>query len=98
LTTGHQASLSSKLAGHNIQASGAGDGLIRLWAVEKGATGLSTLRQLGSLPARGFVNGLAIARSGRFLVAAMGQEPRLGRWLRDGSAKNGTLLHSIPLL
>lgn len=78
-----------------VQASGAGDGLIRLWAIGKKGSG-NTLLTKGALPARGFVNGLAIAKSGRFLVAAVGQEPRLGRWLRDGAAKNGTLIHQIP--
>ena len=78
-----------------LQASGAGDGLIRLWAIGKKGSN-NTLLPKGALPARGFVNGLAIAKSGRFLVAAVGQEPRLGRWLRDGAAKNGTLIYQIP--
>ena len=45
----------------------------------------------------GFVNGLAIARSGRFVVAGMGQEPRMGRWLRDAKARNGLLVHELQL-
>ena len=40
-----------------------------------------------SLPQRGFVNGLAIASSGKFLLAGVGQEPRLGRWGRDEEGK-----------
>ena len=47
--------------GWRLQASGAGDGLIRLWAVEDG------------------------------------QEPRLGRWGRDGAGRNGVLVHSVSL-
>ncbi|GAB4819398.1 hypothetical protein N2152v2_006444 [Parachlorella kessleri] len=80
-------------------ASGAGDGIIRLWALGQGKAGGSSkaLRPLGGVPARGFVNGLAIARSGRFLVAGMGQEPRMGRWLRDAQARNGVLLHPLQL-
>jgi ribosomal RNA-processing protein 9 len=27
------------------------------------------------------------------VVAAMGQEPRLGRWARDAGARNGVLIH-----
>ena len=80
-----------------MQASGAGDGLIRLWAVEEGKSGAQGLRELVSLPARGFVNGLHIARSARFVLAGMGQEPRLGRWARDGLARNGLLLHRLAL-
>ena len=80
-----------------IQASGAGDGLIRLWEVEEGKSGAQGLSQLGALPAQGFVNALHIAKSGRFVLAGMGQEPRLGRWARDSSARNGLLLHTLQL-
>lgn len=55
------------------------------------------LKENGSLPARGFVNGLALARSGRFVLAGIGQEPRLGRWARDSRAKNGVLLHRLEV-
>jgi ribosomal RNA-processing protein 9 len=79
------------------QASGAGDGLIRLWQVEEGKSGAQGLSSLGGLPARGFANALHIAKSGRFVLAGMGQEPRLGRWAHDKSAKNGLLLHMLEL-
>lgn len=79
-----------------MQASGAGDGLIRLWAVKNGSP-VNTLEAKRALRARGFVNGIAIARSATFLVAAIGQEPRLGRWVRDSVARNGTLVAPIPL-
>jgi ribosomal RNA-processing protein 9 len=79
-----------------VQASGAGDGLIRMWGFRESDHG-KTLELAGSLPARGFVNGLAIARSARFVVAAMGQEPRLGRWARDKDARNGVLFHTLTL-
>jgi ribosomal RNA-processing protein 9 len=49
------------------------------------------------LPARGFVNALAVASSGRFVLAGMGQEPRGGRWARDAHAKNGLLMHRLKL-
>ena len=80
-----------------VQASGAGDGLIRMWGIEDGGGGHRALKSIGALPARGFVNGMAIAKSGRFLVAAVGQEPRLGRWVRDKAAKNGVLFHPLEL-
>lgn len=78
------------------QASGAGDGVIRLWQVADGKVG-KVLKELGGLPARGFVNSLQFAKSGKFLVAGMGQEQRLGRWTRDGVAKNGLLIHQLNL-
>jgi ribosomal RNA-processing protein 9 len=55
------------------------------------------LTPLGCLPARGFVNALAVASSGRFVLAGMGQEPRGGRWARDAHAKNGILMHRLKL-
>lgn len=81
---------------HCSQASGAGDGVIRLWQVADGKVG-KVLKELGGLPARGFVNSLGFAKSGNFLVAGMGQEQRLGRWTRDGAAKNGLLVHQLNL-
>lgn len=82
--------------GTDLVASGAGDGVVRLWQVADGRVG-KVLHELGGLPARGFVNSLQFARSGKFLVAGMGQEPRMGRWARDGSAKNGLLIHQLCL-
>jgi len=79
------------------QASGAGDGAVRLWAVE-GAPGKRALRALGGLPAPGFVNGLALARSGRFALAGLGAEPRLGRWAVARGVRSGLLLHRLSLL
>jgi ribosomal RNA-processing protein 9 len=81
--------------GTDVCASGAGDGAIRLWRVcdDPGRQ----LVPLWCLPARGFVNSLAIASSGSFVLAGMGQEPRGGRWARDAGAKNGLLLHRLKL-
>ena len=82
--------------GTDLIASGAGDGALRLWGVTQSKAGLAGgLEAIGMLPARGFVNGVSFARSGRFVVAAMGQEPRMGRWARDGEARNGLLLHTL---
>jgi ribosomal RNA-processing protein 9 len=78
--------------GSDLVASGAGDGAVRLWRVGAGAFGFDAR---GALPARGFVNALAVARSGRFVLAGMGQEPRLGRWARDAGARNGVLMHAL---
>jgi len=44
----------------------------------------------------GYVNALAFANSGRFLVAGVGQEHRLGRWRRNPESKNG--LAFFPLV
>jgi len=45
----------------------------------------------------GFVNGLALARSGRFALAGLGAEPRLGRWEVARGVRSGLLLHRLSL-
>lgn len=88
----------SPAAVSHAQASGAGDGVVRLWQVADAKGGSSkALVPLGGLPVRGFVNSLALGRSGRLLVAGVGQEPRMGRWLRDGAARNGVLIQPLQL-
>lgn len=81
--------------GSDIAASGAGNGSVRLWAIENEAKGI---RPLFDLPIVGFANSLAFAKSGKFLVAGMGQEPRFGRWARIPGAKNGVAIHALKLL
>ncbi|GAB2262583.1 hypothetical protein Droror1_Dr00003580 [Drosera rotundifolia] len=78
----------------DLAASGAGNGLIGVWAIENENRSMKSLFQI---PTTGFVNSLAFARSGRFLVAGIGQEPRLGRWGRIPSVRNGVVLHSFKL-
>ena len=81
--------------GTDLCATGAGDGAIRLWRASEDPG--RQLAPLACLPARGFVNALAVASSGRFVLAGMGQEPRGGRWARDAHAKNGLLMHRLTL-
>jgi ribosomal RNA-processing protein 9 len=81
-----------------LLASGAGDGLVRLWKVSDGGRGdggRRALEDVGAIPVRGFVNSMAIARSAKFLVAGIGQEPRMGRWLRDPVARNGVVIKRL---
>jgi ribosomal RNA-processing protein 9 len=83
--------------GSDLVASGGSDGVVRLWgAASTGQASTSSLREVGRAPLPGFVNGLQIATSGKFAVAAVGQEHRLGRWSRVKEGKNG--LHVIKLL
>jgi len=56
------------------------------------------LREMACFELPGFVNGLALARSGRFVVAATGQEHRLGRWERVRAARNAVYLVPLPAL
>ncbi|XP_057971325.1 U3 snoRNP-associated protein-like EMB2271 isoform X2 [Malania oleifera] len=80
--------------GSDLAASAAGDGAVRLWAVESKT---KDIRPLVDLPLAGFVNSLAFAKSGRFLLAGVGQEPRLGRWGKCPTAQNGVALYSLSL-
>ncbi|OMO83274.1 hypothetical protein CCACVL1_11469 [Corchorus capsularis] len=78
--------------GSDLAASGAGNGCVRLWAIESGR---KDIQPLYDVPLVGFVNSLAFANSGRFLIAGVGQEPRLGRWGRHPAARNGVAM--LPL-
>ncbi|KAF8037108.1 hypothetical protein BT93_B0123 [Corymbia citriodora subsp. variegata] len=80
--------------GSDLAASGAGNGYVRLWAI---GSDNKDIQPLYDLPLVGFVNSLAFAKSGEFLVAAVGQEPRLGRWGRVQAASNGVALQSLKL-
>ncbi|XP_075497557.1 U3 snoRNP-associated protein-like EMB2271 [Primulina tabacum] len=78
----------------DLAASGAGNGLVRLWKIENESKGISPLFEL---PLVGFVNSLTFAKSGKFLIAGVGQEPRLGRWGRISAARNGVSVHPLVL-
>ena len=47
------------------------------------------------MPQLGFVNGLALPSAGAFVAAAVGKEPRLGRWEKVSKAPNAVVL--LPL-
>ena len=53
------------------------------------------IEPIGKIPINGYINDIAIGPKARFCVAAVGQEPRLGRWDRIPSSKNRFAI--IPL-
>lgn len=55
-----------------------------------------TPQQVASVPLEGFVNGLAVSSTGKFLVAAVGQEHRLGRWEHQKKARNEVCVVQLP--
>ncbi|TMW68536.1 hypothetical protein Poli38472_006004 [Pythium oligandrum] len=77
----------------DLVASGSCDGSIRLWRADLGAR---TLEPVGEIPLEGFVNGLCFDQKGRFLLAGVGQEHRLGRWERIKHVKNGLAIIALP--
>jgi ribosomal RNA-processing protein 9 len=44
----------------------------------------------------GYINSLHFSRSGKYLVAGIGQEHRFGRWARIPEAKNGICIIPLP--
>jgi len=66
---------------------------VRFWKV--GAQGRD-LTEVGKVAVEGFVNGLAFAGPDK-VVAALGQEPRLGRWARIPKVRNGIAVISLPI-
>lgn len=70
----------------DVLLSGSCDGFVRFWRADDEAR---CLEPIGQTPLNGFVNGMAIAPSGKFVAAAVGQEHRLGRWFRMSEARNG---------
>ncbi|DAZ99455.1 TPA: hypothetical protein N0F65_004088 [Lagenidium giganteum] len=77
----------------DLVASGSADGVIRLWKADLSAR---TLEPVATVPLVGSVNGLCFDNKGRFLLAAVSQEHRLGRWDRIKEAKNGLALIALP--
>eukprot|EP00903_Cladosiphon_okamuranus_P013170 g12283.t1 len=77
----------------DLVVSGSNDGAIRLWRADVEAR---SLEQVSCVPLDGFVNGLAVSSKGKFVVAAVGQEHRLGRWEHDKKARNEVCVVSLP--
>ncbi|CAM9408927.1 unnamed protein product [Scytosiphon promiscuus] len=78
----------------DLVVSGSNDGLIRLWRADVEAR--SVEQQVATVPLEGFVNGLAVSSKGNFLVAAVGQEHRLGRWEHENKARNEVCVVPLP--
>ncbi|HYE73331.1 MAG TPA: hypothetical protein VEF04_08370, partial [Blastocatellia bacterium] len=93
---GHWIESLTALPNSDLVASGSDDGLIRLWRVDLDRSRLD-VDPVAALPCVGHVNALAIAPlSASFIVAGVGQEPRLGRWRVSGEAKNVVQIFRLP--
>ncbi|RXG53752.1 U3 small nucleolar RNA-interacting protein 2 [Armadillidium vulgare] len=82
----------ASLVNTDVIASGSLDGFVRLWKVDHSRR---KLEEMFSIPVKGVVNGLEFTPSGTHLIAAVGQEHKLGRWFTEKSAKNSLVI--IPL-
>lgn len=76
----------------DLVASGSCDGFIRLW---KWSQITRTITSLSTIPVTGFVNEIQFTSDGRYLVAGIAKEHRLGRWQNFKEAKNQILC--IPM-
>ena len=77
----------------DVAISGSCDGSVRFWEVDEAER---TMQPLFDAPVTGFVNGLAIADSGKFVACAVGQEHRLGRWFKIPEARNSLCIIPMP--
>jgi len=91
---GHWITALGSARGSDLIASGSDSGCIKLWQVQ---TEERTVKEVNSIPVAGFVNGIAFSSSGSFLVAAIGQEHKLGRWCRHHKAKNGIFIAPLEV-
>lgn len=76
----------------DLFASGSGTGEALLWKINDDKTSFSLIRRI---PLPGVINSLQFTKSGDYLIAGVGQEHRMGRWVRIPEARNGT--HIIKL-
>jgi len=75
--------------GSDFGVSGSYDGFLKLWKLRTGRTSAERgIDSIGSIPVKGYVNGIAIGPKAKFCLVATGQEHRLGRWNRVKGAKN----------
>lgn len=83
----------ASLQNTDLVASGSYNGEIKVWKL---GDGFRTIEFLFSVPVDGFINSLVFSADGKYLVAGVGREHRLGRWNVIKSAK--TQIVVIPLL
>lgn len=77
------------LGNSDIAVTGSNDGYLRLWKASTGDRAESRgLEQIQKIPLNGYINDIAVGPKANFCVAAVGQEPRFGRWDRIARAKN----------
>ncbi|RZC36824.1 U3 small nucleolar RNA-interacting protein 2, partial [Asbolus verrucosus] len=70
----------------DIVASGSQDGCIRLWKLQDRHRIISKMFEI---PLTGCINTLAFTSDGKYLIAGLGKDHRLGRWSTVKSAVNG---------
>ncbi|XP_061377285.1 U3 small nucleolar RNA-interacting protein 2-like [Danaus plexippus] len=82
------------LMNSDVFASGSYDNNVRLWKV---SNSYRNIVPLFSLSISGFINSMQFTSDGTQLYVAVGQEHKIGRWFKDGSAKNGLVIVNFLL-
>lgn len=57
-----------------------------------------SVEQVAAIPIKGIITGLCFSRDGRYLLASVSQEHRLGRWWRYADARNGLAVIPLPAM
>ncbi|XP_022915321.2 U3 small nucleolar RNA-interacting protein 2 [Onthophagus taurus] len=81
------------LVNTDVIASGSQDGAIRIWKL---SDRFRNIQLLFKIPLNGFVNSLNFTSDGKFLIAGVGPEHKLGRWNVLKSIKTAIVV--IPLI
>jgi ribosomal RNA-processing protein 9 len=79
----------------DLLASGSNDGYVRFWHANLSER---SIKEVGKVKVPGFVNSLSFSPSGKYLVAAIGREHKLGKWSRLKDVRNGVMVIEIPNL
>ncbi|ETO20457.1 U3 small nucleolar interacting protein 2, partial [Reticulomyxa filosa] len=78
----------------DVFASGASDGIVRLWCV--GKSSFSHIRSI-RIPNGGYINAMEWNKKGNILFCGVGDEHRLGRWEHVLAARNGLCIIELPI-
>ncbi|KAK9765008.1 pre-rRNA processing protein [Basidiobolus ranarum] len=84
----------------DVFATGSWDGHIRLWKLGgnlRNFAPLTTIAMPGFINALNFNHDISMTSTKAYLVAGVGQEHKLGRWLRIKEAKNGVAIVEFTL-
>ena len=81
------------LSNSDLVATGSNDGQVRLW---KCSNRFHQLTLIFEIPVCGFVNDLRFTEDGSYLMVAVGQEHKLGRWWTIKEARNTVVI--VPIL
>lgn len=80
------------LINSDVFVSGAADGHLRIWRL---INDKARIEQFHNIKVEGIINSLRISTDHKTIVAAVGQENRLGRWMVNKKTRNGILVLRI---